>query len=493
MSQNVDIMILGSGFGGSLLAMVLRKLGLQVALIERGSHPRFAVGESSTPTADSVLRDLCQRYDLPQLEPLTRYGSWRRLCPQIQCGLKRGFSYFAHQPGNDFQTDSGHSNELLVAASQDDASGDTHWYRADVDAFLVQEAIKLGVHYFDQTKIEQLRHLSPGWQLSCQRTQQTFSVSSSFLIDATGPAQFLPQWLGLSDDTLTLHTNSWSVFGHFDHVPLWSAILNASNIDQNDYPFHCDHAAQHHILDEGWMWQLRFANGRTSAGLMFDGPCETSTDTTDIWKGTLQRYPSLSRQFTQPQVVTVQPLQRTRRLQRKLSTASGVDWALMPHTYGFIDPLHSTGIAQTLCGIERLAVGFSNGVEKCQLSDYSVELNREFELIDRLVHGCYLARNQFPLLVDYTMLYFAAATTFERMRQENVPSAFLCSHDARFRGLVAEAHDRLIQTVQSGSADETAAFSAWLKENITPYNHVGLMDSSANNMYRRTGPQKRET
>ncbi len=52
--------------------------------------------------------------------------------PQIACGLKRGFTFF-HQ-----------EDQLLVAASPHDDIADTHWYRADVDHFLVREAQRLG-------------------------------------------------------------------------------------------------------------------------------------------------------------------------------------------------------------------------------------------------------------------------------------------------------------------------------------------------------------
>ena len=49
LNSHFDIAIVGSGFAGSLLAMIARRLGRSVVLIERGKHPRFVIGESSTP------------------------------------------------------------------------------------------------------------------------------------------------------------------------------------------------------------------------------------------------------------------------------------------------------------------------------------------------------------------------------------------------------------------------------------------------------------
>ncbi len=57
-----DVVILGSGFAGSLLGLLLRKQGLSVLVIDRARHPRFAIGESSTPAADFILESLCEEW-----------------------------------------------------------------------------------------------------------------------------------------------------------------------------------------------------------------------------------------------------------------------------------------------------------------------------------------------------------------------------------------------------------------------------------------------
>src|SRR5947209_15024484 len=97
-----DLAIAGSGFGGSLLAMVARRLGLSVLLLERGAHPRFAIGESTSPLANLLLEELAHRYDLPRLLPFTQYGSWQRAHPEVTVGLKRGFSFYHHERGRPF-------------------------------------------------------------------------------------------------------------------------------------------------------------------------------------------------------------------------------------------------------------------------------------------------------------------------------------------------------------------------------------------------------
>src|ERR1044071_4524797 len=154
MNTDFDIAVVGSGFGGSLMAMIARRLGFEVTLLERRRHPRFAIGESSTPLANLLLEELARRYDLPRLLPLAKWGSWQTTYPQIACGLKRGFTFYHHSFERAFLNDSERRHQLLVAASPRDEIADTHWYRAEFDHFLVREAQALGVEYLDQTKLE---------------------------------------------------------------------------------------------------------------------------------------------------------------------------------------------------------------------------------------------------------------------------------------------------------------------------------------------------
>src|SRR5262245_19835820 len=137
---DADVAIVGSGFSGSLTALALLRRGRRVVLIERGRHPRFAIGESSTPLANLLIEELADRYDLPRIRLFSKWGTWQQARPDVACGLKRGFSFFFHEPGAPFPDDREHQRQLLVAASPHDRIADTHWYRPDFDHALLQEA-----------------------------------------------------------------------------------------------------------------------------------------------------------------------------------------------------------------------------------------------------------------------------------------------------------------------------------------------------------------
>jgi FADH2 O2-dependent halogenase len=152
-----DLAILGSGFGGSITALVAKQMGMNPLLIEKRTHPRFAIGESSTPQADIALMHIANTYNLPRLNPLARYGTWKDSYPNLSCGPKRGFTYISHPNIED---------ELLVEASPNGYDCDTQWYREDLDAFLVQEVKDAGISYFDNTTIS--LHEKNIWQLQTE-------------------------------------------------------------------------------------------------------------------------------------------------------------------------------------------------------------------------------------------------------------------------------------------------------------------------------------
>src|SRR5262249_52467262 len=129
--QEFQIAVVGSGFGGSLIAIMTHRLGLSTVLIERGRHPRFAIGESSTPLANLLLEEISAEYDLPFVRPLSKWGTWQKQLPQLASGLKRGFTFFHHEFGKTFATDASRRNQLLVGASPNEEIADTHWYRPD--------------------------------------------------------------------------------------------------------------------------------------------------------------------------------------------------------------------------------------------------------------------------------------------------------------------------------------------------------------------------
>ena len=53
-----DIAIVGSAIASSLLGTILASRGLDVVLIEKGHHPKFAIGELTIPQTSLMVKIL---------------------------------------------------------------------------------------------------------------------------------------------------------------------------------------------------------------------------------------------------------------------------------------------------------------------------------------------------------------------------------------------------------------------------------------------------
>lgn len=491
-----DVIIVGSGFSGSLTALCLHQSGINVCVIEKEEHPRFAIGESSTPIADMILRSLSEKYRLPWLKDFSRYGSWQKHYPEITCGLKRGFSYYKHTPKQQFTSNEDHQNELLVAASNSNDQSDTNWLRSDFDAHLVKRLEEYGVPYFDRTKITSAKK-NKNWKIKAKKDGNQLFFESDFLIDATGSPQFLNKFLNIDSTRKGFKTHSKAIFSHFKGIKPWKIFLEEKNISTGDYPYDPDFSALHHLLKEGWMWMLRFNNGLTSAGILANlnqADIAPPVSAEKYWSQIIKRYPSLAGILRDAKIAD-NPGQfiETGRLQRRLLKIAGLDWAALPHTAGFIDPMHSTGIAHTLSGVEKLVNILTepeplNRTREERLKSYEQSVITELNLIDLLVAGSYKSMHQFRLFSTYTMLYFISAISYEQQRLKGkIPSHFLCADNQEIRNIIDSAYADL-SNLFTGSITpgRILEFKEKVRSAIDPFNTAGLLNPESNNMYRHT-------
>ena len=512
-----DVLILGSGFGGSLLALILARAGKSVVMVDRSRHPRFAIGESSTPLADRTLAQMADRYQLPELRPLCHWGSWKRVYPDLLCGKKRGFTYFDQTSDEDTSIANFDHRRLLVSASANDEYSDTHWLRSDIDQFIFRLANASGVATF-QNCAYQLDMVDDEWILKVDSSDEPvlsnasmrmetlessgeYLVKAPFIVDATGSTKGILSTLGIADQTASLKTHSRSLFAHFEGATACEQLLKDSQINVGVFSYHCDDAAVHQVCPDGWMWQLRYDDDTLSAGFMIDERPSAQrvrrsfSTPQEEWDWRIRRAPFLARQFRNAHIVRPDSgLQQTSRIQRLASQAAGSNWAAITNTAGFIDPLHSTGIAHTLFSVSRLAEILlmpGHAVERDGgLRRYSDSLIEEIRCVDELVEGCYEAIPSFRLWCLWGMLYFAAATSMEQsLDGASGRTSFLRANDPDFRGMLKEARDQLAVARHADPADRTnaeQAFELWLSSAVAPWNQVGLFDPTCNGLYSKT-------
>jgi FADH2 O2-dependent halogenase len=491
---DADVAVVGSGFSGSLMSLALRRRGRRVAMIERGAHPRFAIGESSTPLANLLLEELADRYGLPRIRPLSKWGTWQRERPDIAGGLKRGFTFFFHGLGHAFADDGAHQRQLLVAASPRDEIGDTHWYRPDFDHALVREAESEGTIYLDHTHLEHIRDEGGRVTLEGTRNGRSVRVSAPFVVDASGPRGFMHRALGAEDTPLRWLPPTQGLYSHFEDVSTWEGVVPPDGTP----PYPPDVAALHHIFDGGWIWVLRFNNGITSAGAALTDPLAATIRAADgaaAWDRLLASLPSVREQFRGSRAVL--PFIHAPRVAFRTRVVVGEKWALLPSAAGVIDPLLSTGFPLTLLGIARLLDVLEASPEPSErqaaLRDYALITQRELDATEQLVAALYASMADVPLFKRLSLLYFAAASYSEAARRlgrpELAPGFLLHAHPTfgpelhacSLQALRLARGGRPVRADPSIPARE--ALLARIDRAIEPFDIAGLLDRSRRDWY----------
>jgi FADH2 O2-dependent halogenase len=476
---DADIAIVGSGFSGSLAALCLRQTGRRVVLIERGRHPRFAIGESSTPLANLLLEELADRYGLARIRSFSKWGTWQRERPDVAGGLKRGFTFLFHQFGHKFIDEPNRANELLVAASPHDEIGDTHWYRPAFDHALVREAEASGAIYLDETTLHRVSEHASNIVLEGVRNGRSLHVSARFLIDASGPRGFLHRTLGLEEVRPRWLPHTHGLYSHFQNVERWDRLNPASEPP----PYARDDAAVHHVFPGGWIWVLRFNNGITSAGAaLIDGLAADTRapDGAPAWARLLARLPSVLEQFRNANATM--PFIHNAPLAFRCRQVCGTRWALLPSAAGVIDPLLSTGFPLTLLGIGRLVDLLEHTTEGPQretaLAAYAQTTQNELDATEQLVAALYATMTDPLLFKRLTLLYFSAASYSEAARRVGRPElapGFLLHNHSHF-ATELRACAEVGQTSPLG--ESRTALLARIDRAIQPFDVAGLLDRS---------------
>ena len=441
-------------------------------LVERGRHPRFALGESSTPLANLALERLAVRYGFEDLWDLAAHGRWRRRLPEVGRGLKRGFCFYEHEPGEAFSPGPASGRRLVVAASPDDDVADNQWLRADVDRFLFERARAEGVDCREETAVEVVSvprdrgdgpvRLRAGGQV----------VEAGLFVDATGGSP-LAAGLGAGEASPRLRTSL--VYSHFAGVAPFER-------DEGwpDSPFSERWSASHHLLEEGWMYQLRFDDGSVSAGFLLAG--DPAGEPEAVFASLLDRYPSLAVQFADS--APLRPVASRSGVAWRRDRAAGRGWLLLPHSYAFADPMFSTGIAWSLLAVERVADLCRNGLPATgDLERYGRLVAAEADHIDRLLVAAYRLMPVMERFTAAAMVYFAAAS-FDELRQRLLDAppegwcwqGFLGAGDGR-RRLFEELDER------SATGGESGSLAEWLGPAIERWNLIGLLDPRRCNAY----------
>ena len=374
-----DVAILGSGMAGGMLGAVLARNGVKVLLIDAGTPPRFAVGESTIPYTSALTRIITERYQVPEIAPLASFPSiYENVTPM--CGKKRNFGFVYHQEGRPHDPEQ--INQIVFADLPQHT--ETHLFRQDIDAYLFHVAVGYGAEPRTGTRIIEI-DIDPdaGVLLRSDHGQE---FTARYLVDGSGFRSPVAEKFGLRDEPTRARHHSRCLFTHMVGVTSFDD-ASAARAHTQPSPWH--HGTLHHVFDGGWLWVIPFDNHEgarnrlCSVGLTLDErafprpPLSPQEEFDDF----LRRFPEIAEQFRDAKAV--RPWVATGRLQYSASNTVGDRYCLTSHAAGFIDPLYSRGLANTLEIVNSLAWRL---IAATKDDDWSTE---RFASIDTLQQGLF--------------------------------------------------------------------------------------------------------
>ena len=397
-AHRYDIAVIGGGIGGTTLAMILARNGLSVLILEGGSHPRFAIGESTIPETTLLLRILASRYGVPELTYLSTYcGTLKHI--SSGCGVKRNFSFFHHTSGE--PADLRKSTQLPTFAPP--LGPDCHLFRQDIDSWLYYLALRYGADGVTDARVTDVEIGSSGVHLG---TADGRHYRARFVVDAGGIRALLPEVLGLRETPCPYRTQSRSIFTHMVGVKPWEAV--GADHSAHGLPSPPSQGTLHHVFDGGWAWIIPFdnhprsTNQLCSVGVNLDTtkfPSTGAPPEQEFWQ-VVSRFPSIAEQLGQAR--PARGFIASERNQFSSRQLAGDRWFLMPHASNFIDPLFSSGLSVTIWVVNQLAARLLASVRDGHFSVERFEPVTEwttkcFGYYDDLVSSSYLSFSDFEL------------------------------------------------------------------------------------------------
>lgn len=396
-----DVIVLGSGIAGSMLGTILARHGVSVLILDGGVHPRFVVGESTIPQTSQLISLLAREHEVPELHYLG-LGSPELLRRHVtsNCGVKRVFGFVYHRPGKEHDPSEAHQFGNVWR-------DENHFFRQDIDAYLLTTAIRYGADAVQGVRIDAVEVLDDRVEVSAGGRH----YRARFVADGTGFRSVVADRLKLREEPCSLVASTRSIFTHMIDVTPFEEVVPSALTQR------WSQSTLHHCFKRGWIWVIPFNNwvGSTnplvSVGLTVDTrahPEDSAATPEQEFARFVELFPTVSRQFADAKAA--RPWVRTQRLQYFCTKSVGYRWALLSHAGGFIDPLFSRGLVNTVDNLRSLSEQLLSALRDDDFSESRFaavdrEQRRNVLFADKIVAGSYIAWDDFSLWNAWVRLW----------------------------------------------------------------------------------------
>src|SRR3984893_16936088 len=250
-NHKVDAVVIGGGPGGSTVATLLARQGLQVALFERRSFPRFHIGESLLPASLAIFEELGVHEEIKKRFIRKPGGKW-------YYGERPVFSDFSAGPGGTSFDRTPHAYMVK---------------RADFDDILLKNAERSGAHVLREHSVVDL--IQSGDRVIGVVVRDSSGAVHEYrgdmVFDCSGFAAVIPKKFNLRrENTL----KRMAVFGHYRTVPLNEDVKKGWFVGQMVY--------------NGWIWLIPLEPDLISIGVVI--PVEDYKNAQQSPQAFLERY-----------------------------------------------------------------------------------------------------------------------------------------------------------------------------------------------------------
>lgn len=335
-----DIVVIGAGPSGSVVAALLNAKGYRVKIIERQRFPRFTIGESLLPQCMEFLEEA------NLLEAVQQHAE------QYNFQYKNGAAFARGQESSSFD----------FREKFSEGWGTTYQVqRAFFDQVLAEEAERQGAEIIWGHTLVNIEFEGTNSTLTIEDEDgKPYTMKTRFLLDASGFGRVLPRLLNL--DRPSNFPVRKALFTHVEDR------ISDENFDREKILI-----TVHHQHTDVWFWLIPFAHGRCSFGVVareefYDnftgepGPRLRQILATD---------PRLAKLLENAQFDT--PAREIGGYASNVTTLWGPGFALLGNAGEFLDPVFSSGVT-----IAMKSASLSAGLVDRQLRGENVDWEAEY-------------------------------------------------------------------------------------------------------------------
>lgn len=324
MDREYDVVVIGMGPAGAILALGLARAGYRVLALERERFPRYHIGESLTGIAADVISKLGLEKEVEALGALPKPGV-------KVVGTQAKSEFFVPVARKTWQVRRAEFDDLLLRTALD--AGVQHSLATVREVVLEGERV-VGVVYDDQA------------------TGEVREVRARYVADCTGQSSLLCRLNVAGRRRIAMSGKQIAVFSQFEHAERDPGDMANATCIFYSKQFH-------------WSWFIPVSETATSVGIVI--PNQTYRNVGDTpeevydW-GSKHINPDLTRRVEGCR--QIEPVRTIRNFSYSIDPYVGEGWVCVGDAHRFTDPIFSFGVSLAMTEAQaatRLIAGVLSG------------------------------------------------------------------------------------------------------------------------------------